>query len=66
MVEGHLVKLSAAKSIGSGVANMGDRYLVVVEHGSHYCCAHALTVRLTLCGLVNDLVGAVNSITQND
>ncbi len=45
---------------------MGDRDLVVVEKAGDHGRTHALTLRLGLRGVVDDFVGSVNRVTQDD
>ena len=44
---------------------MRDGYLVVIEHAGHDRGPHALAVRLALRSLVDDLVGAIDGVTQD-
>ena len=45
---------------------MCNRDLVVVEHAGDDGRAHALAMRLALRGLVDDLVGAIDGVTQDN
>ncbi len=66
VIEGQLLELAAAQTVGPGIADVGDRHLVVVEHAGNDRRAHALAVRLALCRLENDLVGPVYRVPQHN
>src|SRR5579859_247771 len=66
MVQGHLLETIVPQAVGAGIADMGYRYLVVMEQAGYHRGTHALALRLGLRGVVDDLVGPVDRITQDD
>src|SRR5215469_3673197 len=66
VIHGHLLELVAALAVEARIAHVGDGDLVVEEQRRHYRRAHAFALRLRVCGLVDDLVRAVDGIAQDD
>ena len=66
MVQRHLFELATAQAVGPGIADVRNRDFVVKKHARDDGRAHTFAMSLALGSLVDNLVGPIDSVTQDD